>query len=207
MESIRTTRRFSVDCIKIDVNRFRSIIYRVCPEFVIDEWNRPLMNDLYDYANGKDGRLDPNKGLLLWGDIGTGKSTIIKILGEVLRPKGEGYLTVSCSYLATRFTALGIEALNSSTYNETEMGTRPVNRAFDELGREPIPARHYGNELNIMQYILQCRYEIRHKVKTFATTNINPKNLGKLYGGYIEDRINEMFNEVELAGKSRRNKL
>ena len=76
------------------------------------------------------------------------------------------------------------------------MGARPVNRAFDELGREPIPAKHYGNDLNVMQYIFQCRYELRSSVRTFATTNISPVSLSKIYGEYIFDRINEMFNIV-----------
>ena len=113
-------------------------------------------------------------------------------------------MTVNCSHLATQFAANGLEALNSSTYNNTEIRPKPVNRAFDELGREPIPARHYGTELNIMQYVFQCRYELRDKIRTFTTTNLPPKSIGKLYGAYIADRVNEMFNIVELKGKSRR---
>lgn len=179
----------------------------VCPQFEADANTKELMNELYYYVNGETSpklNLDPKKGILLWGNIGTGKSTIIRILGEVLRMFGKGYKTVNCSYMATQFAASGLDAVNTSTYNETDRGVRPVDRAFDELGREPIPARHYGNELNIMQYVFQCRYELRESIRTYATTNINPQSLGSLYGDYIADRMSEMFNIVELKGKSRR---
>lgn len=180
---------------------------QVCPGFVIDNDNRHLINSLFYYVNGKSHprfMLDPKKGVLLFGPVGTGKSTIIRILGELLRLNGQGYATINCSYLTTQYASTGLEALNSSTFNETEVGYKPVNRAFDELGREPRPAKYYGNDLNVMQYILQCRYEIRDKVRTFATTNLRPEGLSDLYGQYIADRVGEMFTLVELKGKSRR---
>lgn len=192
---------------RISPELYKKKIYDVCPNFVVDSDIKTIMNELYYYVNGEVSpqlKLDPQKGILLWGDIGTGKSTVIKILGEVLRLKGHGYKTVNCSYLATQFSANGLEALNDSTYNETDRGCNPVSRAFDELGREPIPAKHYGNELNVIQYIFQCRYELRDKIKTFATTNLRPQALEKLYGSYIADRVEEMFNVIELNGKSRR---
>lgn len=192
---------------KITPDQFKNKVFDVCPHFELDIYTKDLMNELYFYANGETSpimKLDPQKGILLWGGIGTGKSTIIKILGEVMRINGRGYKTVNCSYMATQFAATGLDAVNSSTYNETDRGVRPVDRAFDELGREPIPARHYGNELNIMQYVFQCRYELRESIITHATTNINPQYLGQIYGEYIADRMSEMFNIIELKGKSRR---
>lgn len=202
-----TTQSSAVSKGRISKEFYKEVIFKVCPTFQVDDHIKPLMNELFFYANGEVSpqlKLDPNKGILLWGSIGTGKSTIIKILGEVLRPVGGGYKTVNCSYLANQFAATGLEAVNSSTYNESDRGVNPVDRAFDELGREPIPAKHFGNELNIMQYVFQCRYELRSTIKTHATTNINPKAIGSLYGDYIADRMSEMFNIIELKGKSRR---
>ena len=191
---------------KITSEQFKAVIFGVCPDFELESNPdlKTFMNDLFLYVNGKSSRLDPDKGILIWGDIGTGKSTIIKIIGELLRCKNQGYKTVNCSFLSTQFAANGLSALNSSTYNNADSKFSPVNRAFDELGREPIPARHFGNELNVMQYVFQCRYELRERVKTFATTNLKPSALGVLYGEYISDRITEMFNIVNLKGKSRR---
>lgn len=183
---------------------FKRVVFKVCPEFKSDENNVIVLNNIYKYVNGIAGELDSKKGLLIWGSVGSGKSTIIKIVGEILRLRGEGYKTLNCSYLATQFAAYGLDALNTSTYNDGERGPNPVNRAFDELGREPIPAKHYGTDLNVMQYIIQCRYELRDTVKTFATTNLRPAALGQIYGAYIEDRITEMFNIVEMTSLSYR---
>lgn len=86
------------------------------------------------------------------------------------------------------------------TYN----GGNPRTVCFDELGREPLPAKYFGTELNVMQYILQCRYELRSECLTHLTTNLSLPELQQRYGGYIADRINEMFNVIELRGKSHR---
>lgn len=76
--------------------------------------------------------------------------------------------------------------------------------AFDELGREPCPAKYFGTEVNVMQYIFQCRYEFRNECLTHVTTNFSPKEIQRMYGSYIADRINEMFNVIEMTGQSRR---
>jgi DNA replication protein DnaC len=55
-----------------------------------------------------------------------------------------------------------------------------------------------------MQYIFQCRYELRHEAITHVTTNLTIKEIQRIYGAYIADRINEMFNVLDLNGASRR---
>ena len=57
---------------------FKACCKYVCPDFEIDNSNKNLMNQLFLYTEGR-GKLDTNKGLLLRGDIGTGKSTIMQI--------------------------------------------------------------------------------------------------------------------------------
>ena len=196
----------------VSINDFKTVLAKLYPpekdsnlytSFVVDDSNRNLLNDLFMYVNDS-GNLDYKKGIWLWGDIGTGKSSIMKILGEVLRLKNQGYKTVNCTTLSAGYSTHGIHALNESTYNETSLGCNPVNRCFDELGREPIPSSHFGTQLNVMQYVFQVRYELRNEVRTFVTTNMNPSGIRQLYGSYISDRADEMFNIVELKGVSRR---
>ena len=55
-----------------------------------------------------------------------------------------------------------------------------------------------------MQYVFQCRYELRYDAVTHATTNMTIEEIQLKYGAYIADRINEMFNVIELNGASRR---
>lgn len=167
------------------------------------------MNQLFLYAEGRSKKLDSNKGLLLRGDIGTGKSTIMQILSRYsyfTRGKERGGFPVggfkidSASFIANNFSMRGKDALELYTYNN---GT-PRMICFDELGREPMPAKYFGTELNVMQYIFQCRYELRYEAMTHATTNLTIEGIQGLYGAYIADRINEMFNVIDLNGDSRR---
>ena len=84
----RQTQTSSVDLKGIDAETFKRIMHSVCPEFVIDDFNRQLMNDLLflcSKASCQEGRRPEERASLLWGNVGTGKSTIIKILGEELR--------------------------------------------------------------------------------------------------------------------------
>ena len=188
---------------------FRQCCYSVCPNFVIDSRNKDLMNSIYKYMVGMNSSFDRRKGFLLWGGIGTGKSTIIDIVRLFDKMSNGrsfngyhigGFMIASASYLANQYSDKGVEALELYTYNKLS----PITLAIDELGREPCPAKHFGTEMNVMQYILQCRYELRRDCITHVTTNLSPREIQNKYGSYIADRMNEMFNVVEVSGNSRR---
>ena len=50
----------------------------VSPAFTVDDSNRQLLKALYQWIWGMPGMLDLDKGLLLHGPIGVGKSTLLK---------------------------------------------------------------------------------------------------------------------------------
>lgn len=181
--------------------RFRKIVFQVCPNFETTEYNRDIVNELYKYAHGS-GKLSHEKGILFYGEVGTGKSTLMKILAEYQRTMERGFKCVNCASLTAMFASFGIEALNESTWNDGYRGVNPIERGFDELGRETRPAKYYGNELNVMQHIIQIRYDL--KVKTHITTNMLPHELERIYGQHIYDRCIEMFNFIEVKGDSKR---
>ena len=79
---------------------------------------------------------------------------------------------------------------------------------FDELGREPIPSKYFGTELNVFQHVLHIRYALWQQthLKTYVTTNLMPDEVQNIYGDYIRDRRKEMFNLIAVTGDSRRKK-
>ena len=180
---------------------FKKIVYQVCPKFEITEENRSILNEMFRYVHGS-GKLDTEKGLFFYGEVGTGKSTLMKILAEYQRTMERGFKCVNCASLTAQFASFGIESLNESTWNEGYRGVNPIERGFDELGRETLPAKYYGNELNVMQHIIQIRYDL--KAKTHITSNLQPEEIEKLYGQHIYDRCIEMFNFIHIKGESKR---
>ena len=193
----KTTLQYSV----LDSQSYKKKIFEICPTFKVNEFNKDILNELFCYINGDSVTLNPKKGIWFYGDIGTGKTTLMKILAESQRLQGRGFKCVHCAELSAKYAANGLDALNESTFNSL-ISNNPVERGFDELGREQNPSKHFGNELNVMEYIFSMRYELRNTVRTHITTNLNIESIPKLYNDYIYDRLNEMFNFIELKGES-----
>lgn len=180
------------------------------PRFVIDNRNKALIAAIYDWVWGKSSTLDSTKGLLLWGPLGVGKSLLLKGLqiyeGRInrlsfgFRNDRLGFHLVSAAEISLRYAENGMEAL--SRYADR---TRIANLAIDEVGREPLDSKHFGTSLNVIQTVLQLRYENRQKALTHITTNLNPNtDFASKYDYYIADRIKEMFNVIEIKGETRR---
>lgn len=191
-------------------NEFANSLKSVSPQFTIDNGNKLLVSSLYEYAWRHDGRLDPRKGLLLHGDLGVGKSTLLKglqnFMGKINRycyGLDNPYITfqlTSAAEIALLYAEKGIDGISRFTDRE-KMG----NLAIDEVGREPLDSKHYGTSINVIQTILQLRYEERHRYFTHMTTNLDPNDgFSGAYGYYIADRVKEMFNVVKIEGRSRR---
>lgn len=206
---------FSADPDKFWRFAFLRALRQASPEYVIDERCRGIISAVYDWVWAKTGRgmgntlLDPNKGLFLFGPIGTGKSTILKALriyeGWMKRyafafsNNRLGYHFTSAAEISLRYAESGIDGI--AKYTERELMT---DLAIDELGREPADAKHYGTNLNVVGTVLQLRYECRHQFYTHVTTNLAPDSISAKYGVYIANRIKEMFNLIPMEGVSRR---
>ena len=115
-----------------------------------------------------------------------------------------GFRVYICSQVTTDYSLTG--DLSRYLDNAGWSSSGPVPMCFDELGREPLPAKYYGTELNVMQHILHIRYSYWQTtgLRTFVTTNANGNDIERLYGDFIRDRRKEMFNIIPVTGDSRR---
>lgn len=151
-----------------------------------------------------DGKLDLNKGLCLWGNPGTGKSTMLEIVKRFCKYLGlkrcNGHTSFRISNAADDVCA----AYERKGFEGIEEFVRSDAQAFDEVGAETIPTGHYGTNSNVMQRILQSRYDKRFTSLTHMTTNLSKQGIVKTYGDRVWDRCKEMFNFIEFSGKTLR---
>lgn len=84
------------DLSKIDAYKqyFLRCAKAICPGYIVRDDQRNILNDIVHWAlKDYNGKLDPDRGLLLWGDIGTGKSTLLRIIRQFchdIRPPKDG---------------------------------------------------------------------------------------------------------------------
>jgi Asp-tRNA(Asn)/Glu-tRNA(Gln) amidotransferase C subunit len=184
--------------------------------YEIDSDNELIVKGLCLYFAG-DARmtspkynLNPDKGIALLGGLGVGKTWLMKLLRyNAHLPFAFG----NCSSIADEVEQGGSENLaryfrvaktgaSYLYYGKTEIGF-----CFNELGREAIPVKYFGNPTNVMERIIFTRYEneVPHNFTHF-TSNKSPEEITKLYGDYIGNRMLEMFNVVIFPenAKSRR---
>lgn len=184
--------------------KFLEIATEICPAFEVGNIGKETVLDIFNWCCMLPGRLDNNKGLCLWGNIGTGKSTMLAIVKEFSKQldlkRSNGCSSFRISNVADEVCA-AFEKKGSEGIGEF---IKSGAQAFDELGAETIPTGHFGTNCNVMQRILQSRYDKRFTSFTHITTNLSKEGIIKAYGHRIWDRCKEMFNFIEFQGKTLR---
>lgn len=189
----------------------------VCPAFQVYPETRETINDIFSWCLRLPGKLDPDKGLWLWGNIGTGKSTMLPIIREFCRrhrrpsaemlsaadlrkdeimPNDYWFRICRAKDVCADFATNGYAALDRYVYDG--------RIAFDDLGAEPRLTSHYGSVLNVIEEILHRRYDYRNRNFTHITTNFKPCEIAANYGQRVADRCGEMFNFVHFGEYSNR---
>ncbi|SDX54628.1 DNA replication protein DnaC [Lutibacter oricola] len=142
--------------------------------------------------------IDTNKGLLLTGPVGCGKTSLMKLLVH-LAPHKTNFELIPTRSIVFNFNAKGYDVLEK--YNQTQ------NYCFDDLGVEPTGS-HYAKECNVLGEILLSRYELfcnpepKRKIFTHITTNLNAKELERRYGNRVRSRLRQMFNLISFDESS-----
>lgn len=161
----------------------REILFKLCNYFIKDE------------ANCKRLDMDVNKGILLSGPVGCGKTSLMKLLRHIV-PHQKPYKIIPARNIVFGFNHVGYKTIDD--YGNGNYF------CFDDLGVEPI-GRHYGKDCNVMGEIMLSRYDLflEQQIKTHATTNLNAKELEERYGNRVRSRMRELFNLVAFENGSR----
>jgi DNA replication protein DnaC len=157
------------------------------------------------FGKNNDCTLDLNKGLLITGKCGVGKTSIMMTfhkMGRFLVDKRHDnfmwYRPVNCNDLVHEFEMTDTD---SGVFHKKY---KSGNFYFDDFGTER-DASKFGKS-NLMKEILENRYLDLSK-RTYLTTNLTLDEIEERYGMRVRDRIYEQFNYIELSGDSFRKKL
>ena len=143
------------------------------------------------------------KGILLTGPVGCGKTTLMRLMREIVPPQ-QKFGIKSCRDITFEFHKEGYDTILRYSHQAFERNTyRPFTTCFDDLGAEST-LKYYGNECNVMGEILLSRYDhyISDHMLTHATTNLSAHELENYYGIRVRSRMREMFNLISFDSNS-----
>lgn len=142
------------------------------------------------------------EGLIISGQVGCGKTFLMKLIQKVLLP-GARFRFTNTVDVVSDFKLDGEESL--SKYIGRDM-------LFDDLGFEEKGA-HYANKVDCVDYLTYKRYEEftivakdREPILTYFVTNLDFDQLKARYNERTIDRMRGMCKVVALSGDSFRQK-
>lgn len=176
------------------------------PGFRIHSTDLPIIYRLVVYMirdekAALDEKLDLNKGLLVTGPIGCGKTSLMHLV-KAFAPPSSFYKIKTCREISFEFAKYGYEPLSRYTQKQAQQSRLPAY-CFDDLGAEQ-QIKHYGNECNVMAEILLSRYEqfVENRSVTHLTTNLSASEIELLYGNRVRSRMRQMFNLISFDKNS-----
>lgn len=194
-------------------------------KFVVDEDNDYVFHLLCMYFSNSnkfesEGIKDENnqfkpfslkKGIALISQTkGTGKNTFMDLFA---RNKRNPYICLETDIVASQYAKKG-EVTIELYSNPLQVSETPslfyfnqVGICFNDMGRE-VNKNHYGPAANVMSQLL---FKLNTNGKKFMdwsmfhmTSNYIGREFETRYDDAIRNRMREMFNFIELPGKSRR---
>ncbi|WP_159332867.1 AAA family ATPase [Sphingobacterium multivorum] len=178
--------------------------------FVINDYNRSIIEMLCLYFSNdpkfEESGFKLNKGIMLVGPVGCGKTTIMKAFG---RNTTNSFAIVACRKVSQDYTdktnggAISIEKYSNllASYPQMNFGQDRIGYCFDDLGTENIK-KHFGNDMDVMAEIIYSRYDSGLAKQTHFTANLTSTEIEDTYGSRVRSRLREMCNFISFDTNS-----
>ncbi len=181
------------------------------PNFEVTKENENILRLMLLYFTGNplfetETKGSLNKGIMLVGGVGTGKSLLFKIFQSYTR-------NILLTNSFQNFTAIdivdsvninGVEWMQQFSHNVVDKISRPIRCYIDDIASRQENVMHFGTKTNVIEQLLSLRYNVfeRYGTLTHVSTNLYPASMAEFYESRIIDRMKEMFNIIELGGES-----
>lgn len=185
---------------KITFESFTALANEKVNNYSLSEGEETIIRHMVEYFNGdKNEWLDINKGLLIRGNIGVGKSITLKLMQRLL-PDGFKFSLNPCESVVDLYDISGEDGL--VPFKQAK------ERMFDDLGTEE-KGRYYGKEIEVMDKVILQRYHLfqNHGIRTHFTTNLTNDEIREKYGERSYDRLVEMCNVISWPVKESKRRI
>jgi len=179
--------------------------------FKVDQQNIETLRAIFAYFHGNTGTFDVKKGIYLYGEFGSGKTSLFGLISNYLANvfpfSANGFGNASLEQVANEFKNGTDERGNKKNsiegYVFSKYTGKPYEICFHEVGKT-VNEKFYGTDIDgIINSMFMRRYEVfqAQGTRTHCTSNFHPKNLVN-FDNAVLDRFSEMFNFVKWNGAS-----
>jgi energy-coupling factor transporter ATP-binding protein EcfA2 len=177
-------------------------------KFMLHEEDKPqiyllLCYFLQDNQAAQQLNLNLNKGILLTGPVGCGKTSLMQLMKFFIQKPEQKFVIKACRDISFEFIEDGFSVIQRYSKLPNLGGVRDGTYCFDDLGVENS-LKYYGNECNVMAEILLSRYDlfVSHNLITHLTTNLSASEIEETYGNRVRSRMRTMFNLIAFDRNS-----
>ncbi len=152
---------------------------------------------------------DHKIGLLLYGTVGSGKTTMANAVCELigiihdsaLQDERRGVRRISANTLVELKIAEDKDKPGGH-FDTFESYKRADMLFIDDIGTESASIKSWGNEFTPVIDLMLYRYE--RQLFTLLTSNLDDRGIEGFYGPRVADRFNEMFDKLSYTNRSYR---
>src|ERR1700742_4881909 len=181
--------------------RYRGVSFDRPPvsDMARDLQTKAAVAEVHAFIGDLDRRLAEGRGLWIFGDTGTGKTTLAMLISKAALESGKSVAIYSLPKLLARIRRTYDSEPGSDNYLSFFDKLTSVDLLhIDDLGAE----KRSDWVLEQLYALVNERYEARRSM--IITTNLAHPELEEQIGGRTVSRLTQMCDEVEVRGSDRR---